>query len=342
MISVLVATVLLAATGGCSLLPGGGGSYRLTAYFSAVPSLYEQAKVKVLGLDAGIVEKLTVEGNRIRADLLIDGEVPLPAGVGAVVASQNTLGERNVVLHPPWTPGKPRIEPGAVIPLERTDLPVEIDDALEAFTKLTDALDTKKTSEVAANLADTVRGRGKQINGALADAASLSRTLAGQDEQLIELAEGLNRIATNLNRREKQVKTTIDAFAEAGATLADERERMKRFISGLAELVQRGDVLIEAYQERLPKGVANLAELVLTLKVNSESVATGIASTQKFLGNMITAWDRENHVLKIRVVLNALTRAWLTPLFEAMGMGPVPCLPGELSNCPWQKSGKDR
>ncbi|MEV4747330.1 MCE family protein [Streptosporangium sp. NPDC049248] len=341
-IAALLAGVLLASTGGCSLLPGGAGPYRLTAYFSAAPSLYEQAKVKVLGLDAGTVQKLTVEGDRVRADLLIDGEVPLPADVNAVVAAQNTLGERNVVLHPPWTPGKPKIAPNTVIPLERTDLPVEIDDALEAFTKLTDALDTDKMGDVAGNLADTVRGRGTQINGALADAAALTRTLAGQDEQLIELAKGLNRIATNLNRREKQVKTTIDAFAEAGATLADERQRMKRFITGLAELVQRGDVLIEAYQERLPRGVANLAELVLTLKVNSESVAEGIRSTRKFLDNMILSWDRKNHVLKIRVVLNALTRAWLTPLFEALGLGRVPCLPGELSNCPWQKNGKGR
>ncbi|GAA2847724.1 MCE family protein [Streptosporangium fragile] len=336
MVAALLTTVLLAATGGCSILPGGSAPYRLTAYFSATPSLYEQAKVKVMGLDAGTVEKLTVEGNRVRADLLIDGGIPLPADVGAVVAAQNTLGERNVVLHPPWKPGRPRIAPGAVIPLERTDLPVEIDDALAAFTKLTDALDTDTMGDVAANLADTVRGRGEQINRAVDDAASLTRTLAGQDEQLIELAEGLNRIASSLNRREDQVKTTIDAFSEASAALADERRRLKSFITGLADLVQRGDVLIEAYQERLPRGVANLTELILTLKVNSESAVKAIAGARGFVDNLLLAWDKEHHLLRIRLVLNAMTRAWLTPLFESLGLGRVPCLPGELSNCPWQ------
>ncbi|MBG0829645.1 MCE family protein [Planomonospora sp. ID67723] len=334
--AVLLVTALLSA-GGCSLLPGGAQPYRLTAYFSAAPSLYEQAKVKVMGLDAGTVERLTVEGNRVRADLLVDGGIPLPADVQAIVAPQNTLGERNVVLHPPWKPGMPRIAPGAVIPLERTDLPVEIDDALEAFTKLTDALDTDKMGDVAGNLADSVRGRGEQINRALDDAAALTRTLAGQDEQLIELADGLNELAASLNRREGQVKTTIDAFAEASATLADERERMRRFVTGLAEFVQRGDALVEAYQVKLPRGVTNLAELVITLKVNSESAARAIAGTRKFVDNMVMAWDREHHVLKFRLVLNAMTRAWLTPLFEALGLGKVPCLPGELSNCPWQR-----
>ncbi|MGC5012893.1 MCE family protein [Streptosporangium sp. DT93] len=342
MVAVLLAGTLTFCAGGCSVLPGGPAPYRLTVHFAAVPSLYEQAKVKVLGMDAGTVERLTVEGDRVRADLLIDGEVPLPAGVNAVVAAQNTLGERNVVLHPPWTPGTPRIAPGAVIPTERTDLPVEIDDALEAFTTLTDALDTDRMGEVAGNLADTVRGRGEQINRALGDAASLTRTLAGQDEQLIELAEGLNRIASGLNRREAQVKTTIDAFAEASAALAEERRRMKSFVTGLADLVRRGDVLIEAYQERLPRGVANLAELVLTLKVNSRSAADALTGARRFTDNLIMSWDREHHLLKIRLVLNAMTRAWLAPLFDSLGLGRVPCLPGELSNCPWQRTGRSR
>ena len=82
--------------------------------------------------------------------------MPLPANVKAVVAPQNTLGERNVVLYPPWKPGDRRIASGATIPLERTDLPVEIDDALDAFTKLTDALDSDKLGDVAGDLADGV------------------------------------------------------------------------------------------------------------------------------------------------------------------------------------------
>ncbi|GGK48896.1 hypothetical protein Ppa06_05550 [Planomonospora parontospora subsp. parontospora] len=337
LVAALLVLALAASAGGCSLLPGGAAPYRLTAYFGAAPSLYEQAKVKVLGLDAGTVERLTIEGERVRADLLVDGDVPLPADVRAVVAPQNTLGERSVVLHPPWKPGRPRLAPGAVIPLERTDLPVEIDDALAAFTRLTDALDTDRMGDVAGNLADTVRGRGEQINRALADAASLSRTLAGQDEKLIELADGLNRLAGSLNRREKQVETTIDAFAEASAALADERRRTRRFITGLAGLVRRGDVLLEAYQERLPRGVANLAEVVLTLKANSESAARAIAGARGFVDGVVMAWDRKRHVLTFRLVLNALTRAWLAPLFDALELGEVPCLPGELSNCPWER-----
>ncbi|WP_344938758.1 MCE family protein [Sphaerisporangium flaviroseum] len=338
-VAVVLALLLPLCTAACSVLPGGPAPYRVVAYFAAAPSLYEQAKVKVMGLDAGSVDRIRVEGRRVRVELTVDGEVPLPADVKAVVAPQDTLGERNVVLYPPWKPGQAKAVPGTVIPEERTDLPVEVDDALEAFTKLTDALDPRKTRAVAGNLADGVRGRGKDLNKALSATADLTHTLAGQDEQLIELADGLNRLATSLNKREDQVKRTIDAFADASATLADERARIQAFIHGLAGFVRRGDVLITAYQERLPRGVASLAEVVLTLKANSESVAQAIKASSGWADVMLDSWDKEHHVMKIRLVLNAMVRAWLTPLFDALDLGRVPCLPGELSNCPWERGG---
>ncbi|GAA3468287.1 MCE family protein [Nonomuraea roseola] len=334
-VAVLVVIAVLAATGGCSLL--GPAPYRLTAIFTKAPSLYEQAKIKVMGLDAGTVEKITIEGDRVRVDLAVYPEIPLPADVKAVVAPQNTLGERNVVLYPPWKPGQPKIAPGAVIPLGRTDLPVEIDDALDAFTRLTDALDSDQLGDVAGDLADGVRGRGKTINNALADTARLTDTLAAQDQQLIDLAKGLNRLATSLNKREGQVTKTIDAFAEASATLAEERRRLRGFISGMAQFVRRGDVLIEAYQERLPQGVATLSEVVLTVRANSEQMAQTIKGAADFADVIIDAWDKEQHVLKIRVVLNAMTRAWLAPLFDSLNLPKLKCLGGGLSNCPYER-----
>lgn len=330
-LSVLLTGALLVASGGCSLLSA--EPYRLTAIFTSAPSLYEQARVKVMGLDAGTVESIRIEGDKVRVTMAVDPQIPLPSDVKAVVAPQNTLGERNVVLYPPWKPGNQKIASGAVIPLERTDLPVEIDDALDAFTKLTDALDADKMGDVAGNLADGLKGRGKTINNAIADTAKLTDTLAKQDEQLIDLAKGLNRLATSLNKREGQVTKTIDAFAEASAILAEERRRLRGFISGMADFVRRGDVLIEAYSERLPQAAGTLAELVLTVRANSDSMARAIKGSADFADVLIEAWDKENHLLKIRVVLNAMTRAWLTPLFEALNLGKVPCLPGGLSNC---------
>jgi virulence factor Mce-like protein len=340
LVAVLLAVAGVFLTSGCTVL--GPEPYRLVAIFRKAPSLYEQARVKVMGLDAGYVEKIRIDGDKVRVDLLVDRQVPLPVGVKAVVAPQNTLGERNVVLYPPWKPGDQKVAPGTVIPLERTDLPVEIDDALDAFTKLTDALDDKKLGSVASDLADGVRGRGKTVNNAIADTSRLTGTLAKQDQQLVDLAKGLNRLATGLNRRESQVTGAIDAFAEAGSILAEERRRLRDFITGISDFVRRGDVIIEQYSERLPQAAGTLAELVLTMRANSASVAQAVKGAADFADVVIDSWDRKQHVLKIRVVLNAMTRAWLTPLFESLNLGRVPCLPAGLSTCPYEQQGRRR
>lgn len=331
--AVLLAWVLLASA--CSA--PGTGPYRLVAIFEQAPSLYEEARVKVMGLDAGYVDRIRIAGDKVRVELRIDARVPLPADVKAVVAPQNTLGERNVVLYPPWTPGKSRVRPGATIPLERTDLPVEIDEALDAFTELTDALDDDQLGKVAGDLADGVRGRGRTINNAIADTSELTGVLAKQDQQLVDLAEGLNKLATSLNKRESQVTGAVDAFSEAAAILADERRRLRGFVSSMAGFVRRGDVIIEQYAKRLPQAATTLAELVLTVRANSAATARAVKGAADFADVLIDSWDRKQHVLKIRVVLNAMTRAWLTPLFDALNLGEVPCLPGGLSNCPFER-----
>ncbi|MGP3930509.1 MCE family protein [Nonomuraea sp. KM88] len=333
LVTALLAWALLAS--GCSVL--GAEPYRLVAIFSKAPSLYEEARVKVMGLDAGYVDDIRIEGDRVRVTLRVDRHVPLPADVRAVVAPQNTLGERNVVLYPPWKPGDRRIQPGTTIPLKRTELPVEIDDALDAFTKLTDALDDEKLGDVAGDLADGVRGRGRTIGDAVSDTSKLTGVLAEQDQQLVALAEGLNRLAAGLNKRERQVTGAIDSFAEASSILAEERRRLRGFVAGMAGFVRRGDVIIEQYAQRLPQAASTLAELVLTVRANSASAAQAVKGAADFADVIIDSWDRKQHVLKIRVVLNALTRAWLTPLFDSLNLGDVPCLPAGLSNCPYQR-----
>ncbi|NBE93592.1 MCE family protein [Nonomuraea sp. KC401] len=333
LVTALLAWAFLAS--GCSV--PGAQPYRLVALFSKAPSLYEEARVKVMGLDAGYVDDIGIEGDRVRVSLRVDRHVPLPAGVKAVVAPQNTLGERNVVLYPPWKPGDRRVQPGATIPLERTELPVEIDDALDAFTELTDALDDEKLGDVAGDLADGVRGRGKTIGDAVSDTSRLTGVLAEQDRQLVALAKGLSRLATGLNERERQVTGAIDSFAEASSILAEERRRLRGFVSSMAGFVRRGDVIIEQYAQRLPQAASTLAELVLTVRANSASAAQAVKGAADFADVIIDSWDRDQHVLKIRVVLNALTRAWLAPLFDSLGLGDVPCLPAGLSNCPFQR-----
>jgi virulence factor Mce-like protein len=324
---VLAVAAMTAFAGGCTVAPG-AGTYPMTVYFAKTPSLYEKSRVKVMGADAGGIERISVEPRRVRVDLRIDEDVPVPRDARATIVSASTIGERSVVLYPAWKPGVPRAPSGMVVPQERTDLPVEIDEALTAFTALAQSIDTESLKGVFEGGAETVDGRGDDVNRALQATGTLAGNLAAQDRRLAGLARDLDRLATSVNRRDEKLTALIGDLSVAGRMLADERERLRAFLGALAALVREGDTVVTAYREKLPGTLAEASELVMTLKANSASVAQGIVQLARSIDVVIESWDREAGAVTVRAQLTATLRTWLQPVFDAMGWGGVPCLGG--------------
>lgn len=329
-----VAVLALAASlGGCGVTAE--PTYPMTVYFEKAPSLYEQSQVKVMGADAGTITSIKDEKNRVRVDIEVKRSIPVPAGVHAAVDSSDALGERFVSLHPVWKPGMPKARPGTVIPQERTELPVEIDGALAAFAKLNGAIDAGALGPAIHRAAESVRGRGGGINDALHNTSELTGSLAAQDQKIASLAKGLHRLAADLNGRDRQLSALLDSFSSTSRSLAEERAQLRDFVAGLAAAIRKSDVLITAYREKLPATVADLSNIVLGLKGNVAGLTQAIDSLGRFADVAVQAWDRRNHVATIRIVVHGTVRAWLQPLFTAMGWGAIPCLKGEpaLADC---------
>ncbi|MFI0354807.1 MCE family protein [Actinomadura sp. 9N407] len=334
LLAAAAALALTAGTGGCTVVQG-GDTYPLTVYFAKTPSLYEQSRVKVLGANAGTITSIESERGRVRVRLLLDREVPVPQNVRATIASANALGERYVMLHPAWLPGQPKAAPDSVIPQERTELPVEIDDALAAFARLNGSIDPKRLGDTVGRGADALDGHGDDVNRALQGTATLTHDLAAQDERIVSLAKGLRTLAADLNARDEKLSTLLGSFSTTSRTLAEERTRLRDFVAGLASAIRKSEVLITQYQETLPAAVTDLSNIVLTLKANAGALNQTIDALGRFADVAVQAWDRDRNVAVIRLVVHGTVRAWLQPLFTAMGWGTVPCLQGEpkLADC---------
>ena len=156
----IAVVALLAAVGSAGCSSSGGGSYEIVAHFSRAVAVYEQSDVRVMGVAVGQVSDIEIAGDEIVVTLAIDEEVPLPADATVGIAPTSLIGERDVVL-PPWKPGDERLEPGAVIGVDRTIIPVEPDEALQAVTDLVAALDPEAVNARAhADQARKIAGAG--------------------------------------------------------------------------------------------------------------------------------------------------------------------------------------
>ncbi|WUI01116.1 MCE family protein [Spirillospora sp. NBC_00431] len=331
-----ISLAMTASLGGCSITSSGDDGRTMVVYVPKARSFYPESKVKVMGADVGLVDKVENQGDRVKVTFHVRDDVPLPKGVQASIVPLNLIGERNLVLHPAWKPGQPK-ETSGVIPIERTHVPVEVDDALSSFTNLANALDPTKTRGALGNAADTVNGNGREFNATLEQSARLVENVAGQDEELIEVARNLSRLAGVVRGREQVLGAVIRDFAEASRVLRAERGELQQLIGGVLELAKNGAKLIREYKGSLPYDLAVLTRTALVLKGNAREVAQLIHALPGVNELLLNGYNPKNKSLQIRFTTDAFLRTWLKGLLNTDEIGCP--LPPPNSNCPWQNGG---
>lgn len=327
LIRLAVALVPLAlATSACGL--AGGGTYRVDVIFPRAVALFDESRVKVMGADVGTVKAAEIDGQQIRVELAIRDDVPIPADAKAAIVPFTLVGERNVVLTPPWKQGMSKLADGAEIPIERTEIPVEPDEALEAVRDIARALDPKAVGRLVSGTARSIKGRGKDFNTALESTAGLTATLAAQDEQLEEVVRNLHTLASGLNAREQKLGRVIDSFSRVSGVLAQERENIAAFLDATARLPREGQLLLANYQEEIPEDLATLAKVLMIAEANIDEVDQLVKVFPDTMKLIIDIWRPQFGVATLRVNSSGST----FPILALLGLDPV-CIPVDM-DCP--------
>lgn len=322
-----VALLIALVATGCGFGGRGDSGYHITAYFEKAVSLYPHSKVKLMGMSVGTVDSVKVDGSRVRVDMTIDNEVPLPLDVNATINALTIIGERNVQLGPPWKPGAEKAPDGFVIPVEHTVTPIEPDDGLKAFRDLAESLDPAVISSIITSGANTFGGHEQGFNDLLDGTATLTSRLAAQDDRIIEAANNLHQLAEMLNSREQQLGHVIDGFSQASGALAAEREQISALLSGANRLVNAGTSLLGAYQGQLPGDLANLSSLGLVLQANAGTFEELLAAFPAVGQGLLDAYDPAANTLRLSAnagpSLAGILEATLGRLLDPLGLGDL-------------------
>jgi phospholipid/cholesterol/gamma-HCH transport system substrate-binding protein len=336
---VWVATAVAVMFTGLAGCGGSGGSsgYLLTAYFDKAISLYPQSSVKVLGLPAGRVTSVKVEGNRVRVRLRMNNDVPVPADVHATIVPLSLIGERYVQLFPAWTHGTRRAPAGGVIPIERTSIPVEPDEALAAVKHLLDTLDPHATGRLVKNLGDDLRGTGPDLNGALKGLGDITAALADKDQQLVAIVDHFDKFTATLRTREVALGKVMDGFAQTTGLLADERRAIEGLIKNLASVASTGLDLTSEHAAKLDRDLTVLTRTLQSANTNIDGVRNLLDALPLLVAGpdldgtrgLAGAWDPDFHHIDLR---NSVSPT-VAQLFQVLGLpANVVCTPVDV-NC---------
>ena len=330
----LLATLAIVAVGtlvlpACGVL-GGGGTYEVTAYFDRAVSVFPSSDVRVLGLPAGSVSAVEIDGDQVRVDMSIDDDIKIPADATAQIVPQSLIGERYIQISPVFTDGMEALEPGSVI--EDTVIPVEPDEALAALKEFLDSLDPEGLGELITNLEEDLEGNGPALNDALGGLSELVQTFAEKDDALLRIVDSFDTLTATLTTREQQLGAVMDAFAEASQVLADERQSIEELIGGLADLSTNGLALLGEHATDLRADIETLAGTAATIEANLTSVTQLLASGPQLSDGIIGAYNEELRALDLRNNFTPLATDLTDLILDQLGIEP-PCIPVQ-QECP--------
>ena len=155
----------------------------LTAYFPRTVALYPGSEVRILGVRVGEVESVTPEGDRVKVTMNYERRYDVPADAKAVIISPAIVGDRFVQLTPVYTDG-PTLKDDAVLEMDRTATPVELDEIYQSLDDLSVALGPNGANKEGAldNLigvsARNLDGHGEQLHETIKDAVDPNGVLS--------------------------------------------------------------------------------------------------------------------------------------------------------------------
>lgn len=302
-VAVAAAIVLLAALGWTILRPV--GQYRVTAYFDRTVGLYKGSDVRILGIAVGTIDDVIPQGGKVRVDMHIDDQYKIPADAKAAVLAPSLVSDRYVQFAPVYDGGA-TMKDGAVLPLNRTATPVELDAVYGALDQLGKALGPNGANKDGA-LSDLIDvgaanldGNGQQLNQTLTGFSQAVRTLADNRNDLFDSLDNLQTFTSALAQVDSQVNQFNSNLAAVSQQLDGERDDLAAAVRTLNSALTDVATFIQQNTALLTTNVNRLADVTMTLVQQRSALAQVLEVAPVALGNLAHAYNPDYGTLDTR------------------------------------------
>ena len=188
-----------------------------TAYVDMRDSggLFTSASVTYRGVDVGRVGQIKLTKSGIRVALKLDGKIPIPSDLEAVVGNGSAIGEQYIDLQPkaPITSTTAYLHGGMVIPQNRTSLPVSTQELLVNLDNLVNSLPKDALKTTVRELGNAFRDTGPALGRLLDATNSLVSTATDNLPQTIDLINNGGKVLDTQNDLSPQTLTFTSEFA---------------------------------------------------------------------------------------------------------------------------------
>jgi phospholipid/cholesterol/gamma-HCH transport system substrate-binding protein len=237
----------------------------VVAYFPDTLALYPGDKIQIMGVKVGTIDSIEPAGDKMKVTFSYANKFKVPANATASILNPSLVASRTIQLSPPYT-GGPVMEDNAVIPLDRTQVPVEYDELRDSINRILRDLGPTPEQpkgpfgDIIESAADGFAGKGEQLN----------RTLNGLSEALFALNEGrddffgvvksLALFVNALYQSDQQFVALNDDLATFTSAFTNTDREVANALNDLNQLLTTTRQFLDENAEVLTHDVNNLAE----------------------------------------------------------------------------------
>jgi virulence factor Mce-like protein len=255
------------------------GPNKITAYFPTATAIYPGDEVRVSGVKVGRIASIEPEGTQTKLVLEVDRGVPVPAGAKAVIVAQNLIAARYVQLTPAYRQGDgPTMGDGAVIPSDRTAVPVEWDEVKTQLMRLATELGPKPGSQGAVtdtsigrfidSAANAMDGNGEKLRSTIAELSGVARIFAEGSGNIVDIIKNLQVFVSALRDSKQQIVLFQNRLASLTSVVDNSRSDLDAALSDLSVAIGEVQRFVAGSREQTSEQIRSLAAVTQNLVDN--------------------------------------------------------------------------
>jgi len=247
------------------------GPKTITAYFTSATAIYPGDQVRVSGVKVGTIKSIEPQGTQAKMTLHVDRDVPIPAEAKAVIVTQNLVAARYVELTPAYRTSGPIMADGAVIPVERTAVPVEWNEVQKQLMRLATDLGpnakvtTPSISRFIDSAANALQGNGDKLRQTLAQLSGVARTIANGSGNIVDIIKNLQTFVTALRDSNIQMVQFNNRLATLTSVVNDSKSDLDAALTDLSSAVGEVQRFIAGTRDEASEQIDRLGKAIQPL-----------------------------------------------------------------------------
>lgn len=292
---VLTLLVIAAAT---VLVRADGTAHRRTVigYFANSNGIFVGDEVRILGVPVGKIDRIEPQPDRVKITFWFDGQYPVPADAKAVILSPAIVTARVIQLTPAYT-GGPQMLSGAVIPRERTAVPVEWDDLRTQLERISELLrpdqpdGTSALGSVVHTAAEALRGQGPTIRTTVLKLSQAISILGDHSDDLFGTLQNLSVVVSALQDSGDAMRQLNTNLAAATDLLTNDPDEVGDAVVALDAVVGDIRTFVTDNRDALGTTADRLAAISTTLTASLDDIKQALHVAPNALQNLMNTYQ---------------------------------------------------